>query len=210
MWRLRPSFMLQHHKSNAENCWTAARCQSRKKRERGGVSLLKASGLYWPVFQRSDAWISHRNYLSRTILFIAVWVLIALLHPEQAESLGWCFFLPQWDKNTFVSTVQNNKWIRVGLWKYVWNAERDQTQATKRKACGKVCLGHSYRKSWTQLSCFVKDVLTFVSSSPNIQTCSPHPGARVTHLRWQHMYSEFSVLTLQRQKTSTLHSIQRK
>lgn len=100
MWRLRPSFMLQRHKSNAENCWTAARCQSRKKRERGGVSLLKASGLYWPVFQRSDAWISHRNYLSRTILFIAVWVLIALLHPEQAESLGWCFFLPQWDKNT--------------------------------------------------------------------------------------------------------------
>lgn len=111
----------------------AGRCQSRKDRERGSVPSLEArpSGLYWSAFQRSNVWLSHRNYFSRTNLFIAVRVLIALLHPKQARSLGRSFCLLQRDKNT--SCFHNSNEQKVTYFKkYVWKTGKDIIKAKKK------------------------------------------------------------------------------
>lgn len=56
-----------------------------KNRGRGSVGLFgtRPSGLFWPVFQRSNVWLSYRNYFSRTNLFIEICVLS--LCPKQAR-----------------------------------------------------------------------------------------------------------------------------
>lgn len=93
-YHLQLPLLFQGNKCNLHNLsqivWhlKGRRCQSRKNRECDCVGVFEArpSGLFWPTFQRSNAWLSYRNYFSRTNLFIEISMSNWLLNKREPAS----------------------------------------------------------------------------------------------------------------------------
>lgn len=135
--------MFQSNKCNLENLsqivWhlIAGRCQSRKNRERGSVSLFRArpSGLFWPMFQRSNVWLSYHNYFSRTNLFIEISMSIGTVWACIQNRLKWprdVLCLLRQDKNNYCFHNSKEQKVKSGVLK-IWVKRRKGLYKSKYK-----------------------------------------------------------------------------
>ncbi len=148
--------MFQSNKCDLQNLpqivWhlKAGRCQSRKNRECGSVGLFEAqpSGLFWPVFQRSNVWLSYHNYFSRTNLFIEISRPIGLLHSKPARMARDALCLPQRDKNNYGFPNLKEQKVKCGIWKICVKHREGFYKSKCKCVCVCVCEKESYRRSW--------------------------------------------------------------